>query len=866
MTPQPPSAWHRLVDAALWLLQPRHRRAAVKGDLLELWALRTAAGRRDRVRATCTDLLGLIPNRTTRLIGGTGMKQDITIAIRSWVRQPGTLLAAWITLALGIGAGTAVFTALDALLIRPLPYPAPDRLVEVTQGPVILGPRPAVSRWFTSLEGIVAASIWHEGGANLERGADSVRVHAASVGDGFFDTMGVPPLIGGSLPPGDTQGRFVVVSHQLWRSHLGGHRDIVGQDISINGLPYEVVGVMPPGFGFPGRSDVWIPPGADFQVTGDVFAPNLVARLAAGLSVTQVEQAARAVDIERAVARGYKPDPNDRQLTLTPLITQLAGPVRPTLILLSVSVGVLLLVVCASVTNILLARISGRRRELQVRRALGASPWRLARGLLIESSLVVGVGGGTGILLAWWLVSGFSVFVPALLRESLAVTGAWQVSLLGLVVMVLTTMLTGVVPAWLVATRPDAAVVRGGREASAGQSTYRLRRTLIVSQMALVLVLLAAGGAALSALMTASRTNLGFGGTNAVAFDVQLPMARYDSPAAITRFIDEALASLRGAPGVRRAAATSVLPGAAGVRGAFSVWNVEGPRPAEAMHATLLTASPDYFEVIGIRVLAGRGFSSADRPGADRVAMLSEGAATRIFGSVARAVGARVSVTFRQPLEYRVVGVAADVSLRSVPATPAPIAQIYLPIAQYTPYGPVSFVAEGQRADDVVRSAAVAAVSRVDTGVPVHRVRAVSEIEAEFVATQRLSGYLVAGFAVVTVLVTAIGLYGLLAQLVSERMREIGIRLALGATGRSIGRRLVGESLTLAALGAAAGAALALLGLRSLQSVVPSLDGVDARLVAGNVAFLLLVAALTAWRPAARARRVDPVVVLRDEA
>lgn len=864
MAAHPSTSWHRLVNVALWLLQPRHRRATVKGDLLELWALRTAVGRRDRMWATCRDLIGLAPHITGRFSGGKGMKQDVLVALRSWGRRPGTLLATWLTLALGIGAATAVFTALDALLIRPLPYPAPDRLMHVTHGPVNVGPRPSVSRWFTELDGVVAAAMWQEGGANLELGTDSVRIAAASVSDGFFATMGVPPLLGGTLPPGDTQGRFVVISHHLWRSHLSGHRDVVGQDLSLNGLPYEIVGVMPAGFGFPGRSDVWIPPGADFQITGDVFVPDLVVRLAANVSATQVEQLARRIHDERNRARGSTPDPADPQLTLSPLTTELSAPVRSTLVLLSVSVGVLLLVVCGSVTNILLARVSGRRRELQVRRALGASPWRLARGLLIESGVIIIAGGSAGILLAMWLVTAMSAVVPAVLQESLAVTGAWQVAAFGLGVMVVTATLTGLVPAWLVASRPVAAVVRDGRDNGSGPS-HRLRRALIVGQLALVLVLLAAGGAALSALAAATRADLGFGGTNAITLDVVLPAARYGSSPAITGYVDNALAALRGAPGVRRAAVTSVLPGSPGVRAGFRVWNADLPRPEAAKHATLLTASPGYFEALGIRMLDGRGFDAVDRPGADQVAVLSEGAALQIFGDLSRAVGARVATDLRQTAYYRVVGVVADVALRGVPTTSEPTAQIYLSIAQYPPYGRASFVAESHGDAESIRTSTVAAVSRVDPSVPVHGVRAVSEIEARFVQTQRLSGLVVAGFAGVTVLVTAIGLYGLLAQLVSERTREIGIRLALGATTAAIGRRLVGESLALAAVGAAAGAVIALLGLRSLQSVVPSLDGVDGRIVAVNVAFLLVVAGFAAWRPSVRARRVDPVVVLRDE-
>jgi putative ABC transport system permease protein len=867
MPPTPSRLWHLLVAVTLSLLLPRERRTEVRGDLLELWLCRQSLGRRNLWRATAGDVVGILPiSRWRRPRGGSGMWQDVRYAARSWSRRPGAAAATILTLALGIGASTTIFSALDTLLLRPLPYPAPDRLVHVINAPIRLMQQPAVSKWFRELPEVSAAGAWQQGGANLELGPESHRVHTAVVDEGFFRTLAVEALVGNVLPTGDASGRFVVVSYALWRTRLGGDRSAVGRDLSINGQPFRVVGVMPPGFGFPGRSDMWIPPAADFQVTGEVYAPNVVARLAPGVPLAQAEAVARTSGDASRVAQGRERVSPDRQVTLTPLTHHLAASVRPTMILLSVSVGLVLLVVCVSVANILLARVAGSRQELAVRRALGASSWRLARALVVESLLIVVSGGVLGMFIAAWAIGAVTAVAPRLLQEAITQDQSARVFVIGMSVSLFTALIAGLLPIWQVVAKP-ALAVRSGRGTGDSPATHRVRNGLVIAQMAVALILLSASAAAVSALVSASSVDLGFGGTESVVMQVSLPQARFQTPESIVLHVDEALLSLRSVPGVVRAGAVSRVPGAPGVFGATPVTKAGAPPSiGKPTLPVLLYASPDYFAAMGIRLIAGRTFNAADKKGAPPVAILSESAARAVFGDADAAVGALVTTSREKLQSVEVIGVVADVHLRSVDASQESSPQLYYAIAQYPPYSDVSFVVETTVGADRRQSDIVAALTRVDPDIPVYEVTTVNEVEASFLVTQRFSGAIVSTFAIVTLIVAAVGLFGLLSQVVSERTRETGIRLALGATTGQVRRRLLGHALTLAAIGAVVGAAGSYLGSQTLVALVPSLDRVEPGVLAVNVTLLLGVAVVAAAIPAARACRVDPAQVLRDDA
>jgi putative ABC transport system permease protein len=783
-------------------------------------------------------------------------------------RRPAATAATVLTLAVGIGASVAIFTALDRLLLRPLPYPDASRLVDVEHGPMTFGKSHLVAQSFRDLPEVRAAGGWATGGANLEDGTDGVRVAVGVVDRGFFDALGVRPSAGETLPGTETTVRTAVLSHDLWRSRFGADRGVVGRSITLNSQTYTVAGVMPPGFTFPGRTEVWIPPSVDFQVTGAAFAPTLIARIAPGVSFEQAQQAITAYSAAQARARGQTVD--EDPTTIAPLSGALTRQVRPTLLLLTGSVALLLFVVCASVANLLLARVASRDREYALRRALGGTRWRIARKVLVESLLLSAGGAVLGCVAAGWGLESLAVLAPDALGD--LGFGALDARLLGVatVVSVGAALLFGVAPGLAAAGRRASEVAHLGRTETASPTWRRLRGGLIVGQMAMALVLLTASAASLGALLQASRVDLGFGGPSALAMTVTLPLARFEHPVNTVDFFERAQAKLTAAPGVARVAATGFLPGSkdTGIGLQFTVPGQPAPSDDARMYATYLSASPDYFDVMGIPVLAGRGFLPTDRRGAPRVVVLSQSTAKALFPDDPSPVGERVQISLPggradDPLE--VVGVVSDVRLRGAdPGIPERhLRQAYVSLLQDPPFGNLSFVLEAAGASGVGDAVVRDAMREVDASIPIYDVHTIEAVADRYLASARLAASLVSGFAIVTLIVSALGLYGVMAQVVAQRRREIGIRLALGARPGAVRRRVVAQGAALAALGAMIGAIGAFGALRIFATFVPTLGQADGWTLAMNATVLLAVACVATWLPAARAARVDPMETLR---
>lgn len=789
------------------------------------------------------------------------MMQDITYAWRSWTRRPVAALATVCTLALGIGAATAIFTALYALLLQPLPFPSPDQLVDVTNGPIRISSFPLVSPSFVDLPEITEAGTWQAGGVNVQTGSESLRTSAAVVDDGFFRTMGVAPVAGAFLPGSDGKTRAAVVSWGFWQRHLNGDRAAIGRSVTINAQAYTVTGVMPPGFGFPNHADLWMPPGLDYQATGSAYAPEIIARIADGVTLAQARFAVAAYERAGSTKAGRAAPTAEEAMTLEPLGQALTHTVRPTLIFLSVSVGLLLLVVCASLANVLLARVAARTHELLIRQSLGAGRWRLARQALVESLLLTLTGGVAGLVLAVAALRGLRILAPAGVRDLDALAIDARLVVILVVVSVVVAVLMSVAPCLAIASQVGT-VVRAGRGESGAILWRRFRGGLIAAQMAMALVLLTASAAAVGALLEASRLNLGFGNSQTVGAAVTLPQARFKAQPALVAYADDALARLRAAPGVKRAAATGVLPGNAEV-GVSLRLTVPGKEAAEPVFATYLSASRDYFGVMGMPVLAGRGFSDADRPGAPMALVLSESTARRTFGDIQSAVGSAATLgRGRDPIRYEVVGVVADLRLKGLDANARSLQQMYVALAQSPPFGTLSFVAEidgdHATAQQVLRSA----LASVDASVPVYGVQALDDVVDRYLASHRMAGTLVSSFAVITLIVAAIGLYGLVSQVVAERLREMGIRVALGANPRRLRGQFVLRAVALTGCGAIVGALAAAGGLSVIRAVVPGLASVGPSIFAANIGVLIATAAVAAWWPSARITSIDPVRVI----
>ena len=858
----PSPLWHRVVRVAVGVLVAPGRRGEVLGDLVELWHIRRINQRRDLWKATLMDLFGLMAVTRRRFGGGRGMSQDITYAWRSWTRRPIAALATVCTLALGIGAATAIFTALYALLLQPLPFPSPGKLVHVVNGPIRISSFPLVSPSFVELPEIAEAGTWQGGGVNVETGSESLRVPAAVVDDGFFRTMGVAPSLGAFLSGSDGKTRVTVVSWGFWQRHLNGDRSAIGRPLTINGQAYTLTGVMPPGFAFPDRADLWLPPGLDYQATGSAYAPEVIARIAAGVTLAQAQLAVSAYEKARSSKSGRAAPTAEEAMTLDPLNHALTRTVRPTLVFLAVSVGLLLLVVCASLANVLLARVAARSHELLVRRSLGATSWRLTRQGLVESLLLTVIGSSAGLALAVGALRGLRVLAPAAIRglDAMAIDARLFVILLAVSLVV--AVLMSVAPCLAIASQVGA-IVRAGRGESGAIVWRRFRGGLIAAQMAMALVLLIASAAALGALIDASRLNLGFGNARTVGAAVTLPLARFSAQPALVAYADAALARLRAAPGVKRAGATGALPGNSETSVGLSLTIPGKEQPP--VFATYLAASPDYFGVMGIPVIAGRGINDSDRLGAPTALVLSESTARKIFGDVQTAVGAALNLRFgRDPVRCEVVGVVADVRMKGLETSTRSLQQMYVALAQQPPYGTLSFVAEIDGDHSAAAKVLTDTLATVDASVPVYDVQALDDVADRYLASHRTAGALVSGFAVITLVVAAIGLYGLVSQVVAERLREMGIRVALGANPQRLRTQFVLRAVALAGSGAIAGALAAAGGLSLIGSVVPGLAEVRPMVFAVNVAVLMATAGCAAWWPSSRINSIDPALVMSE--
>ena len=882
MPPHPPRWLVGIGRLVIAMLIRAPRREEIEGDLRELWEHRALAGRRDLRRGYVKDVVGLVAIRrplarfrprqgraTTLARGRFGMGQDVRYAMRLIRRRPVAALATVLTLAIGIGAGTAIFTAVDRLLVRPLPFPDPDRLVHVVHPPLRFAETGMLSRSFIDLPAIAAAGVWASGGANLETAGQGIRVTAAAVDDGFFAAIAVPPVVGQTLPKTDRTSPFAVLSYEIWQRHFGGDRATIGRSLSINGRSYTVTGVMPPGFGFPGRTEVWVPPLIDLQLTGAAFAPEVVARIEPGVTLEQARAAVKAYDASRRAARGETgPPPADEAMDLSPLAAQLTRESRPTLLLLAASVTLLLLVVCASVANLLLARVAAREREFAVRLALGASRWRVVRQLFVECLLVSNAGAIIGAAAASWALHSLRVLAPDALGPFEVAAIDLRSLLLALGVALVTTVLFGAAPGLAAASGQVEHVARTGRDEHRSPAWRRVRSGLIVSQMALALVLLTASAAAVAALLEATRIDVGFGSPRALALTVTLPLSRFQQPSTISDFFVRAHEKLLAVPGVRRVGGTGFLPGSRDIGVGFP-FRVSGrPRGPEEkpFFASYLSASPDFFAVMGIRVVAGRSFQTSDTFGAPGVIVLSETAARHLFPDGKRALGQRVETTRpnRTPAVFDVVGVVADVHYRAGAANDRDLSQAYVPMAQHPPFGNLSFVAEIDQSPAEGIASIRAAMRDVDPSIPIFDTNTIDSVVDRYLASHRLASALISGFAVVTLLVASIGLYGLMAQRVTDGHREIGIRIALGASPADVGRTIVRNGTALALAGAALGSIVGFAALRTFGALVPIQEDVSPWILAANALILVMTGLVATWYPAVRAVKVDPVNVLRE--
>lgn len=808
------------------------------------------------------------------------LTQDLRYGLRSLARTPGFTAVAVLTLALGIGATTAIFSVVNAVLLRPLPYPDADRVVMVWMDNRRMGMKEDIHSWpnyadyrdqnrvLSSLAAYAAAGYNVTGGC-LEGECEPQRVAAAASTANLFTVLGVAPRVGRAFTTAeetDGQDAVVVISHGLWTRQFGADPKMVGRTVRLNGRERTVIGVMPRGFAFPAaETDLWVPLviDDDFRQARNSFALYAVGRLRPGVTLerAQAEMAAIAKRLETEY-----PTLRDFGVNLVALPDQIVGrTLRTALWLMLGAVGAVLLIGCANVANLLLSRAAVREREVGVRLALGASRGRLVRQLLTESVLLAAVGGALGVALAW---AGLRVLVglaPADVPRMDEVRIDALVLLVTSAVAIATGVVFGLVPA-LQASRPNLAesLRDGGRGGTAGRPGHQLRRLLAAGQVALVVVLLTGAGLLIRSFIQLQQVQLGFRPDHLLTMQLSLPFAKYQQPQQRVAFYETLMERVRALPGVAGAGAIgdiflSKTPNSTN-------FTIEGRAPTpdqQNVEVPLDGVTPDYFRAMGIPLEAGRAFTARDAADAPRVVIINENMAKRFWPNE-EAVGKRFKYGDgdSEAPWMTVVGVVGDMRRTGYDA---PVRyETFLPHAQ-RPTGSMQIVVRTRGAPLALAPAVRAAVRGIDADLPVYDIKSMDELLSAMIAQRRFSMALLGTFAGLALLLGVVGVYGVTSYLVAQRTREVGLRLALGAQPRTLVRMVVRQGMAVAAVGIAVGLVGALALTRLMAGLLYGVSPRDAATLLGVTAVLAVATFVANYVPARRAARVDPLVALRDD-
>jgi putative ABC transport system permease protein len=799
--------------------------------------------------------------------------QDVRYGLRMLTKNPGFTVIAVLTLALGIGANTAIFSVVNSVLLRPLPYPDSERLATVFEKRVREGMYDNVASPADYLDSRQRNTVFERMAAHQVQWADLIdqgepeRLGTVQATADFFDVLGIRPAAGRLFQIGDDQAdrdKIVVLSYGLWQRRFGGDAQIIGRSLNLAGVQYMVVGVLPENFRFavPG-TDLWIPwtfPANFVNVRGAHFV-NVYARMKPGVTLQQAQ-----AEMDGIATQLEQENPNVNRghgVNLVPLREQLVGDVRKPLLALFGAVSFVLLIACLNVANLLLARGVARRREFAVRSALGAGRGRLIRQLLMESLLLAGAAGGTGLLLAVWGIEALKAILP----QGLMVIGLDEFGLempvlfflLG--ISVVTILLFGLMPAMKVAgVDLNETLKESGRAVTGALAHRRLRGGLVVVEVALSLVLLAGAGLMIRTFVSLYNVKPGFDAQNVLTFQLGLVANRYPDPLKRADFYRQLTEEIRALPGVTAAGAISHLPmsGQDSRTGVGIEGRESNPDEPKRMHHRVVT--PEYFQTMRIPLLEGRALSERDTRDAPPV-LLVNAAAARRFWPGGSPTGSRVQLGGTE-VWREVVGVVGDVKHWGLDANVNP--EMYLPIAQ-TPTGFMNVVVRARGEPAALMETVRGVVRRFDKQLPAGRMRTMDDVMATWLSPRRFVFVLLGVFAGVALVLAGVGLYGLMNQLVAQRAHEIGIRMALGAQKRDVMELVVSNGMRLALLGLAVGLAGGLALTQFLGKLLYGVQPTDPITFVAVAMLLGAVALLACWIPARRATRVDPMVALRYE-
>jgi putative ABC transport system permease protein len=800
---------------------------------------------------------------------------DLRYGARLLRRNPGFAAVAVVTLGLGIGANTAIFSVVSSVLLRSLPYADPDRVMmiwsEVPQRGWtnnIVYPADYLD-WKVEARSFSRISAFGEQSYNLTGNGDPVEMAGAAVAADLFPLLGVTPALGRTFTADEDRPgavRVVMLGYALWQQRYGGDREITGKSIRINGENLTVVGVMPPGFHFPPwnvHGQVWIPLGLDTVAPSrSTHELSVMARLKPGIPVEQAQ--AEMTLIARRIEREHPVTNAGWTARVSPLHDDLVEYTRPALIVLMAAVCLVLLIACANVANLLIARAVVRERETAVRNALGAGRVRLVRQFLTESVLLGLMGGALGLVLAFWGVR-FLVFIapPGTPGIELVQIDA-RVLGFTLAVSLVTVLVFGLAPS-LAGARFDVneALKQAGRTGSGTAGKARVRAMLVVSEFALALVLLVAAGLMIRSFVLLHRIDPGFKPDHVVAATVPLLNARYSDPGEQSRFFDSVLSRIEALPGVEAATNVVTVPLEGNVGMGFVTEENPNPRPGEMPDTNYQVIGPHYFRTLRIPILRGREFTSRDRQGSPGVAIVNE-ALARLYFPHGDAVGKRLKVGREKGPWLQVVGVAASIRHRSIELEPAP--ELFVPYAQYPWLTRPRHLLVRTSSDPAPFGAAITAeVRSVDKDQPVSDIRAMDTVVGRSMARTRFSMSLLAAFGALALVLAGVGIYGVVAWSVTQRTREIGIRMALGAGRSQVLWLVLARGACLAGVGVAIGIFGALAAARMLAGLVYGITITDPLTFASISLVLSVVGLAASYFPARRATKVDPMIALRYE-
>jgi predicted permease len=804
--------------------------------------------------------------------------RDLKFAGRLLRKNPGFTFIAVSTLALGIGANTAVFSVVDAVLLRPLPYPSPERLGSLAT----YYKAPSQQGMFTDQDGktwelmrdnaqAVDSALFSDMAATVNLAAQGhvQYVQQQRAGSGFFRVLGVEPLFGREFTRQEDKpngSAVAVVSYGLWKRALHGDRSLLNHTISLRGEPYLVVGVMPADFKTAALADVWTPLRPSTEGEGGGANYQIVTRLKSGATWAQATSEVEAIGVQRTRSMRFDPGESLR-ITLLPLQKALSEQIRTPVLLLWCAVGVVLLICCINIAGLVLARGAGRRHEIATRMALGGGQAQVVRQLLVESFLLSLLAGVSGLAIGYAGIVGLRIAA----RESL---NLWQyigldsrVFVVTCAVTVFTTMLFGLYPAFQ-ASRVDlrAGLIEQGGRAVAGGKNLWPQRLMIVGEVALGVTLLVAAGLLLRSFLLLRNQQPGFDAKHVVSATLPLQDARYQTSQKMNQLFTLALSRIRSSPGVQRAAVTMSLPYQRGLNTMFKFPGAPGK------DTTLTYVTPEYFDVLRIPLLSGRTFSDLDGPHSSKVTIVNQ-TFVRMYSGGKPLVGRTI---LNGNTSSEIVGVVGDVPMKGSLMGYAPVTSIpmmFIPAAQLTD-GSVPMLNTWFPPSVAVRSSAPVrdtvaamrgAMQSVDSLLPFSEFRGIDEIRSATLAQQRFQAVLMAALAALALLLAAIGIYGLIAQSVMERTRELGIRLALGATAWQAVKSAALPGVAIATVGCLLGIVGAFGIVRLMRNLIWGVSATDARTFLGTAALLLLVAVIASFAAAMRILRMNSVEILRNE-